>query len=383
MAAKDASAPKLDMPSSLKGIGLSDQGVIGGNAEIHMDIMIARGGKTYGPYSEEQIRDLLAKRSITVFDDAWMQGLPNWMKLHQVLEALEAKQGNLPVPEKEPEPPKSEPLVKQDSFDTQGKQEIGDQAEGGKSAKGGVVAVPRGTASSSQRIRDQEDFSVQLKSWLIRKGFHVGLPAKGVDTTGAALGATLAFFAVKLAYRIFAKRSLHAHAHVGGVTATPEDVKKALSSLPPTVDILAIRNDFMHGGGAFFALFSDELSSGDLLASLNGLADTALELAKFSMISNGRQEFFARPLVVHFDSSAYESHLATMARAGWLKKDSEYSETSPHLRMAISHASFIDIPRRIVEFSSPSGFFGKARGIFWRPFSLKQLREVLAEPIVR
>lgn len=344
--------------------------------------MIARGGKTYGPYSEEQIRDLLAKRSITVFDDAWMQGLPNWLKLHQVLEALEAKQGKPPVPDK-PEPPKSEPLVKGDGFDTKGKQEIGGQAQGAKSANGSVVSVSRGTASSSQRIRDQEDFSVQLKSWLTRKGFHVGLPDKGVDTTGAALGATLALFAVNLASVIFAKKDLHAHAHVEGVTATPEDVKKALSSLPPTVDILAIRNDFMHGGSAFFALFSDELSSADLLASLNGLTDTALELAKFSTISNGRQEFFARPLVIHFDSGAYKSHLGAMVRAGWLKKDSEKSKTSPHLQMAISHASFMDVPRRIVKFSSPSGFFGKARGIFWKPFSLNQLREVLAEPIVR
>lgn len=50
-----------------------------------MNIHIARRGQKYGPYTLEDIKRYLAEGSISVDDDAWTDGLSDWVKLQVLL----------------------------------------------------------------------------------------------------------------------------------------------------------------------------------------------------------------------------------------------------------------------------------------------------------
>ena len=51
-----------------------------------MQIYIERGGATHGPYSLEQVQELLATGALLAVDNAWHEGLAGWMPLGQVVD---------------------------------------------------------------------------------------------------------------------------------------------------------------------------------------------------------------------------------------------------------------------------------------------------------
>ncbi len=54
-----------------------------------MNYHVARGGQTYGPYSEETIRKYLSEGSIQAADMARTDAMPNWVPLGQLLGGLQ------------------------------------------------------------------------------------------------------------------------------------------------------------------------------------------------------------------------------------------------------------------------------------------------------
>lgn len=50
-----------------------------------MQFTIARDGQQYGPYREEEVRNLLAQGRLSPSDLAWTEGMPDWRTLSQVL----------------------------------------------------------------------------------------------------------------------------------------------------------------------------------------------------------------------------------------------------------------------------------------------------------
>jgi membrane protein YdbS with pleckstrin-like domain len=60
-----------------------------------MQIYIARDGQTHGPYSLEAIQAHLASGHVVPGDQAWFEGAPGWMPLHQV-DGVKIEQGSLP-----------------------------------------------------------------------------------------------------------------------------------------------------------------------------------------------------------------------------------------------------------------------------------------------
>ncbi len=46
-----------------------------------MDILVARDGEQFGPYTDDEIRDYLADGSLSPTDLAWRDGLPDWIAL--------------------------------------------------------------------------------------------------------------------------------------------------------------------------------------------------------------------------------------------------------------------------------------------------------------
>lgn len=57
------------------------------------NVLIARGGRTVGPYTPEEIRRYLAKGSVAPHTPAWTDGLLDWAPLEQVLPSAEAQRG--------------------------------------------------------------------------------------------------------------------------------------------------------------------------------------------------------------------------------------------------------------------------------------------------
>ena len=51
-----------------------------------MQIHIARGGEAHGPYSLQQVQELLATGALLAEDNAWHEGLAGWMPLRQVVD---------------------------------------------------------------------------------------------------------------------------------------------------------------------------------------------------------------------------------------------------------------------------------------------------------
>lgn len=49
-----------------------------------MQILIARNGKPYGPYTLDQIQNYLASGEVQSSDLAWHEGLPSWVPLAQM-----------------------------------------------------------------------------------------------------------------------------------------------------------------------------------------------------------------------------------------------------------------------------------------------------------
>jgi uncharacterized RDD family membrane protein YckC len=52
-----------------------------------VNLYIARDGKQYGPYSEEQVQSMLAAGQVMPQDLAWREGLESWVPLSQLLPA--------------------------------------------------------------------------------------------------------------------------------------------------------------------------------------------------------------------------------------------------------------------------------------------------------
>ncbi|MGC8882628.1 MAG: GYF domain-containing protein [Bryobacteraceae bacterium] len=52
-----------------------------------MQYFISRGGQTYGPYPEEEIRRMLSEGRILASDLCWTQGMPQWQPVSQVFGA--------------------------------------------------------------------------------------------------------------------------------------------------------------------------------------------------------------------------------------------------------------------------------------------------------
>lgn len=61
-------------------------------------ITITRDGKNYGPYSKEELHELIASRNVSPDDLAWKEGMSDWRPLRVVMEGL----SHLP---KSPQPP--------------------------------------------------------------------------------------------------------------------------------------------------------------------------------------------------------------------------------------------------------------------------------------
>ncbi len=62
------------------------------------NIMISRGGQTYGPYTPAEVQAYLASGELSVDDHAWSEGLPDWVRLATVLECVGSRPGEAAAP---------------------------------------------------------------------------------------------------------------------------------------------------------------------------------------------------------------------------------------------------------------------------------------------
>jgi hypothetical protein len=62
-----------------------------------VDYFVARGGQTYGPYSDDTVRRYIAEGSILASDMGRSEAMPNWVPLSQLLGAPQTPAAALPV----------------------------------------------------------------------------------------------------------------------------------------------------------------------------------------------------------------------------------------------------------------------------------------------
>jgi hypothetical protein len=221
---------------------------------------------------------------------------------------------------------------------------------------------------------NQADLAARFQRWVELRGFEVGQPTTSVDSRSGALLMTAGGAALKFALRHLTKQPIHGKASVRGVQASAEAVAGVVAPLLPRVNVLALRNDFLHGARSIVVTFADDLTAIELAVLIDLIAETGLNLAQFAVVVNGQQRFFVMPIFLYHDSSVYESHRGVIAKLG-------YDRRAVGSRGVVSHGSIVDVTTMQTESPSIKGMIGKMMAAFGHEsFGMKHFAEVLATP---
>jgi hypothetical protein len=211
----------------------------------------------------------------------------------------------------------------------------------------------------------------RFSAYAILKGYEVGAPRSGVDNKNTALAVKAAASIAKFALSRLTKQRIYGGGTVSGSSASQGVVYDAATPLIAHTDVLALRNDFVHGAGAFAAILGDSLSLLDMLARLDFLIESCKLLREFALEWNGQRAFSLKVVIFDFGAEAFERHRRIIPLAG----NENRRDPSGYV---MSQASIVDVSRKLVDYSAPGGVLAtlqKVSGLI--PFEAKDLYDVI------
>jgi len=75
-----------------------------------MKIFISKNGRRKGPYSPQQLKEMLARNEISMSDLAWYEGCAEWSRIQEMPELIQAFSQAAPPPKPKPKPKPRAPI---------------------------------------------------------------------------------------------------------------------------------------------------------------------------------------------------------------------------------------------------------------------------------
>ena len=227
----------------------------------------------------------------------------------------------------------------------------------------------------SELTQEQGDLAFRLRDWLMGRGFEVGLPSLDVDSRPGAVALTAAAAALKFGLSPLTKQPVRAPSSARGVRATAHAIGEVVAPLVPRVNLLALRNDLLHGASLVTVNFADDISTTDLLILFDWIKEIGLQLARFAMVVNGQQRMIANPILFYYDTRLFESHWSAIAKFGYGRWDAGQ-------RFVFIQASAIDVAGHQARSPRETGLAGwLSSALGPKPFNLADFDKVLSIPL--
>ncbi len=206
------------------------------------------------------------------------------------------------------------------------------------------------------------------------KKYQVGVQPKDIDLSkGVELGKKVTEVVSQVVINLIGGGEILNHISGG---AKSDRVVRALAPYVPLSNLIGLRFEINYGHDIMLVIFGDELSPQEVINRFQKFIDLADPVADLGYrINFKRVQFWVYPVVVYFDSKAYNQKAATILKEGWKRK----IWANLYLR-----ACTVNVPQKSVAYSNAPGLGGLIDSVattfgsdLMRKFNVEDLYTVL------